>query len=184
MNLSRRVIFLMTRLPTLFLDFAGTLIQSAEELTYRRRSTMSAFFDFDQWLSDELKEQPTFVLGGEKFTCKSPANLSWKKYGGTIMALTSGILPEGKNQMEQTADFFQVVLVKEDRERFQELLDYEGDDGEPVASNSQIGQLLQWFLDVYSGSEAPKEKQSSPKQSASGTRSRANSKTASINPKT
>lgn len=105
--------------------------------------------DFDAFLADKAGVRPTFKVGGQEFTVK--AKLPFKKFASTVTALS-----EEDDEVKQAEDFFSLVLVPGDRDRFFELLDAEGDDdGNGVVTPEQIGALMEWLMEHYTGKHRP-----------------------------
>lgn len=113
-----------------------------------------SFRDFDAAM--QSIGRPTFVLGGQKFTCRAPAKMAWAKWNNIIMDLDGGPAGSVKAEVERTKGLLKKVIIASDRQRFMDLLEYEGDDeGEDeddvVVSNKQVGELLNWVLETYTG---------------------------------
>lgn len=120
--------------------------------------------DFDAALKVSSGDRPEFTIAGQKFTCR--AKVPWKKFGAMIFALQSGQLPEGETEIGQTEKFFQMVLIKADRQRFSDLLNRgleedEDEEDEDIVSAEQMGALTDWLMSHYLGIEK-KEESSSP----------------------
>lgn len=117
------------------------------------------FRDFDAALKEKTGGRPTFKLGGQTFTCR--AKLPWRKFSGMLLALQSGVRPEGKTDLDQTEDFFSMVLIPADRERFLKMLNKEDieedEDEESVIDNADVGQLLDWLMKYYLGTDEEEE---------------------------
>src|SRR5215213_6988412 len=110
---------------------------------------MSNFKDFDAMLAEKVGGRPSFQLCGQKFECRS--KLPWRKWNGMIMSLQL----EDNTAEDVVENFFNLVLVPQDRERFSALIDVDEpeneDDEESYVSDEQIGQLMAWLLDHYTG---------------------------------
>lgn len=131
-----------------------------------------SFKDFDAALKSSGR--PSFVLGGQKFTCRAPAKMAWARWNSIIGDLDSGPAGSVEAETERTKKLFMKVLVSADRDRFKELLEYEGSDDDsededrPVIANSQVAELIPWILEVYTGKAEESESESSPKPSSTG----------------
>lgn len=123
-----------------------------------------AYKDFDAFLSAE--EAPSFSVGEEKFSCKPPSRVPWKKFSHLLAVAFES---SASDNVDRTEEFFDLVLVKEDRERFHKLLNSDGDDDSPVASSDQIAKIVDWLLEIYTGKAEESESPSSEQLSVSGT---------------
>jgi hypothetical protein len=103
--------------------------------------------DFDAALAEAKKEQPTFTLAGQHFTCR--ATLPWKALEHLI---------EGDGLSVQVHQFFANVLVKSDRQRFADLVEQEDPEDDEAVSVEQITDVMNWLTEHYTG----KAEQQSP----------------------
>jgi hypothetical protein len=130
------------------------------------------FKDFDAFLAEKISGRPEFTLAGQKFQCR--VKLPWRKYANTLLALQSGVVPEGKTEVDQTVDLLKMMIVPSDRDRFLSLINYEGDEDEEMddegvyASNDQVNELLTWLLEYYTGKASESENISSTTPSTTG----------------
>jgi hypothetical protein len=126
--------------------------------------------DFDTML-EGLRERPTFRLAGQTFTCRAPAKMSWDRWFQLMLGVTeSGGFTE---ERKRTEDFVRAVLVPKDRQRFTDLLtvaadDEDEDDAVEVVTNEQVGALVSWVLEVYSGKDKKSANGSSPSPDTTG----------------
>lgn len=125
---------------------------------------MSNFKDFDAMLAEKVGGRPSFQLCGEKFECRS--KLPWRKWNAMILSLQL----EDNTAEDTVENFFNLVLVKQDRERFFALIDKEDedDDEETFVSDEQIGKVMSWLLDYYTGKAEQSDESSSDKPPTTG----------------
>lgn len=120
--------------------------------------------DFDAALAETLREKPTFTLAGQRFTCK--ARLSWK-------SLISLYDSDDEGLGTSVAQFFAIVLVKADRERFFSLIDDEDpDDDDYAVSVDQIRDVMGWLTEHYTGKAEGQPADSSDGPPTTGQQSR------------
>jgi hypothetical protein len=119
--------------------------------------------DFDAMFAMRAGQRPTFRVGGQEFTVK--AKLPNRKFKKLLAAFVDDEIDE--TQAEK--DFFNLCLIKSDRERFFALLEYEGDDdeGDDVIDIPQLNELTSWLMEYYTGKAA--ENSSSSSDGSSGT---------------
>lgn len=113
---------------------------------------MTQFRDFDAMLRERSGGRPEFLVGGQKFTCRS--KLTWRKLSALLVALQEMGDPTTEGGMKVAEKFFSIVLLKSDSERFMELLhkdDDEEEDDEAVISFDQVMDLLDWLMEYYTG---------------------------------
>lgn len=105
--------------------------------------------DFDAMLAERAGVRPTFRVGGQEFTIK--AKLPFKKFQKLVASLAGDDVDEDA----KTDEFFAMVLVPQDRERFFLLLNYDGEGDEVdewnVVSPEQVTSLTQWLMELYTG---------------------------------
>lgn len=108
---------------------------------------MGNFRDFDAEV--ELRDRPSFRLGGETFTCK--AKLSFRKIQKLLGAFTGNVAES--ELILKVDEFFAVVLMKDDVDRFFAMLDAadEVDDGDGAVDLGQIRDLMVWLVEHYTG---------------------------------
>lgn len=125
-----------------------------------------SYRDFDAFLREKSGGRPEFIIGGQKFTCR--AKLPWKKFSAMMLSL-SGEDASAKG-LEKTEDFFKLVLIQPDRQRFLDLLNYDGEDDEGdeenVISPSQVGNLLDWLLAYYTDKDGGATEEEKPTSEA------------------
>jgi hypothetical protein len=131
-----------------------------------------SYKDFDAWLNEQRGEV-TFTVGGQTFTGRK--RVGWQKMNRYLLNLGA----EGTDGIEQTRDFFRMVLIPADRERFLAAVDYDGDDDDRILSAEQVGKILDWLLGVYTGKAQSDVEQSSAAQPGTG----AQSNVVSLSPK-
>lgn len=91
-------------------------------------------------------ERPSFEVAGQTFTCR--AKLSYRKF----KALFADFNDSDDAAMVKIEDFFNVVLLPGDRDRFKELLDKDDeDDDENVIELHMVNEIVQWLVGHYSG---------------------------------
>lgn len=105
--------------------------------------------DFDAMLAARAGVRPTFKVGGQEFTVK--AKLPFKKFQKLVASLAGDDIDEEA----KTEEFFRMVLIPQDRERFFLLLNYDGEGDEVdewnVVSPEQINGLTEWLMELYTG---------------------------------
>jgi hypothetical protein len=123
-----------------------------------------SYKDFDNWLREQ-RGDVSFTVGGQTFTGRK--RVPWQKMNKYLMSLGA----EGTDGIEQTKEFFEMVLVKKDRKRFIDAIDYDGDDDDKVIASEQIRVILDWLLGVYTGKAPNEEASSSPEPPTTGVQS-------------
>lgn len=105
--------------------------------------------DFDAMLAERAGIRPTFRVGGQEFTLRK--KLPYAKWNLLLAALRSST--EDADANEATVEFFNAVLVRDDRERFAELAVKEDDedDDDAVIDLSQMNDLMDWVIEVFTG---------------------------------
>lgn len=130
-----------------------------------------SYKDFDAALKEMLGDRPSFTMGGQTFTCRQ--RLPWKKFSNMILSL-SGEEAQAGGGLDKTEEFFRLVLIKGDRDRFIGLLNYDGEDEENggddelAAAPQQVGELLDWLLAYYTGKADTTDESSSDKPLPAG----------------
>lgn len=131
--------------------------------------------DFDAMLSEKAGVRPTFRVGGQEFTAK--AKIPYKRFRAFLESLDG----EDVDEAAKFEDFMQLALVRDDRERFRQLLDADGDDDdEDVVAIGQVGQITEWLIEHYTGKAAPNSDSSSDGSAPTG----APGNVVSLNPRT
>jgi hypothetical protein len=123
--------------------------------------------DFDAMLAQQGRTRQTFRIGGQEFTIR--AKLPWR----TFSALLASMQEENVDEYAKTVEFFNLVLVRADRERFRELLNASGDDEEDedeVIDPEQMNLLSDWLLEYYTGKRQGSSDSSSPGSAETGDR--------------
>lgn len=106
--------------------------------------------DFDAMLAEQAGVRPTFIVGGQEFTLRSKLPYGrWNK-------LLKTMRDEEADAMASTAEFFNTVLIRADRERFLALLakgedDDDEDDDEGVIDLVQMDGLTDWIMEYLTG---------------------------------
>lgn len=139
------------------------------------------YTDYDAYVKEKTGGRPEFVVGGQKFTARG--KIPWKKFSAMMFTLSQGSKSTEENE-KQTEDFFRLVLVSRDRQRFIDLLNYEGtddeDDDDNVISSDQVNKILDDLMDYFSGKVKTNEDDSSNSPPDTG----AQLNVVSLNPKT
>lgn len=140
---------------------------------------MSVTWDFDAMLAEQ--ERPTFIVGGQQFTAR--ARLSYKKFGQVISLGKPS--PTQEEAMKMNRDFFNIVLIPADRERFLELLERDDDeDDDLIITQKQLNDLSERLMAHYTGKGQESEKPSSDGANTTGPSSKSrSSKVVSLDPK-
>jgi hypothetical protein len=121
--------------------------------------------DFDAMLAERAGIRPTFRVGGQEFTLRK--KLAYAKWNKLLAAMRS---PEADTDANQaTIDFFNVVLIPADRERFAALVlkADDDDDDDDVIDLTQMDELTDWILEVFTGK--PQSNSNSSKAGSNGT---------------
>lgn len=127
-----------------------------------------SYKDFDAMLNEKLSGRPDFKVGGHTFTAR--AKLPWKKFSNLILSM-SGDDVSSTNGISKTEDFFKLVLIPTDRQRFIDLLNHDGDeddDDDSVIAPEQVSEILDWLLAYYTGKAGASESASSEQQPGTG----------------
>lgn len=124
------------------------------------------FRDFDAFMAEKSPGRPEFMLAGQKFTARS--RLPWKKFSTFILNMGDDV--SSKDGIDKTEEFFRMVLVAQDRQRFVDLINQDADEEEDenIVSPAQVSELLDWLLEYYTGKAQPPEESSSTEPSSSG----------------
>jgi len=105
--------------------------------------------DFDRMLAENAGVRPTFRIGGQDFTLR--AKLPYTLWNRLLAAMRD----DDVETMESTVAFFNTVLIRDDRQRFRELLDREedddGDEDEDVIDLNQMNALTEWVMEHFTG---------------------------------
>lgn len=123
---------------------------------------MSMHKDFDAMLREKAGDKPTFSIAGQTFTLR--ARLPYKQWDKLIALMQS----EEGNGMDATHKFFNSVLVRADRERFAALLDSEDDDDEQVIGVAEMGDLIDYVMEHFTGKLQSSSNGSSPGSTGTG----------------
>lgn len=107
--------------------------------------------DFDAMLAERAGVRPTFRVGGQTFTAKS--KVPFRKFSRLMASFTDDAMTEE----QATENFFNLVLIREDRERFFALLDADGDedgtDDDGVITSEQMNDITEWLMELYTGKQ-------------------------------
>ena len=119
--------------------------------------------DFDAMLAEKANGRPTFKVGGQEFTLRK--KLPWNKW----VALMAVMRSEDVNEEQSTKEFFNTVLVRDDRPRFFELLEGDDeDDEENVIGMDQLDDLTTWIMEVFTGKHQSSTDGSKPGSNGTG----------------
>lgn len=119
--------------------------------------------DFDAMLAEQAGIRPTFKIGGQEFSLR--AKLPYTRWNKLLTVMRD----DGTNPDTATAEFFNTVLIRADRERFLELLNKEeDDDDDTVIGLSQMDQLTDWCMEHFTGKALNSSDGSSPGVSGTG----------------
>lgn len=124
--------------------------------------------DFDAMLAEKSGGRPEFVIAGQKFTARG--KLPWKKFSTLILSLTAEDTSSADGLIK-TEDFFRLVLVPADRQRFIDLINHDGDEDEDddhIVGAQQVSEILDWLLGHYTGKAVQADNSSTPKSGDSG----------------
>lgn len=106
------------------------------------------FKDFDAMLREKSGGRPEFTVGGQHFTCRS--KLPFKKLQKLMATLDNVSVNSTDDGVMAAEEFFKIVLLPQDRDRFMTLLHDEGEeDDDAVISFTQVFELLNWLSDYY-----------------------------------
>lgn len=123
--------------------------------------------DFDAMLADSAKDRLTFVVGGQEFTLR--ARLPYQKWNELLQTMRS----DETDGNQATAEFFNTVLIKRDRQRFLDLLAHDGEDDEDgededVVDLVQMDQITDWIMEHFTGKLRRSSDSSSPGANGTG----------------
>jgi hypothetical protein len=108
------------------------------------------FKDFDAMLGEG---RPDFTVGGQRFTAR--AKLPWKKFSQLILSMSAGGTDAASSDgIAKTEEFFRLVLIPSDRDRFMNLIANDGEeegDEDNVIASQQVSAILDWLLGIYTG---------------------------------
>lgn len=124
-------------------------------------------WDFDAMLAEKAGKRPTFKIGGQEFTLR--AKLPYATWNKVLAAMRDDDIDE----QESTEQFFNAVLIRNDRARFMELLDREDadeddDDDENVIDLSQMDGLTTKIMEHFTGKQLSNTGGSSPGANETG----------------
>lgn len=117
---------------------------------------MSVTRDFDAMLAEKAGVKPTFKIGGQVFTLRS--KLPYNKWNELVATMRD---PDG-DDTAATVRFFNISLIKADRQRFADLLVSDDDDDDKVIGLSQMGGLTDWVMEHFTGKAPESSSSSSP----------------------
>jgi hypothetical protein len=125
---------------------------------------MSMHKDFDAMLREKAGEKPTFTIAGQRFTLRS--KLAYNKFNELVAMMRD----DGADNMESTRTFFNTVLIRDDRQRFLDLLDADADDTDDdfVIGLTQMTELTDWVMEHFTGKLPSSSSGSTPGSSATG----------------
>lgn len=108
---------------------------------------MSVTRDFDAMVAETAGVKPTFTVAGQIFTLR--AKLPWAKWQQLLAVMRS----EDAENVAATAEFFDTVLIKSDRQRFKDLMTDNGDDtdDELVIGLQQMDAITEWAMEHFTG---------------------------------
>lgn len=103
--------------------------------------------DFDAMLAEKAGIRPTFKVGGQEFTLRS--KLPYSKWNKLLAVMRD----DDTDAEEATEMFFNTVLVKDDRQRFLDLLAKEDDDDDDdnVIGLDQMNKITDWVMEHFTG---------------------------------
>lgn len=125
--------------------------------------------DFDAMIAS--KGRPEFTVAGNKFTCR--AKLPWKKFSNLMLSMMGDDVTS-QDGIDKTEEFFRLVLLPQDRDKFLTILNFDGEGEDDalaealVVSNEQISEILDWLLAYYTGKAQANDESSSPSPPATG----------------
>lgn len=119
--------------------------------------------DFDAMLAEKAAGRPTFKVGGQEFTLRK--KLPWTKW----IQLMAVMRDENVDEKKSTEEFFNSVLVRDDRQRFLDLLESDDDEDEDaVIGMDQLDDLTSWIMEVFTGKHQTSTDGSSPGSNGTG----------------
>lgn len=121
--------------------------------------------DFDAMLAEKAGVRPTFKVAGQEFTLR--AKLPYGRWNKLLAVMRD----DETDAMAATAEFFNTVLIKADRERFLAALEQDPDDDsddEAVVDLSQMDALTEWIMGFYTGKLQSNTNGSSPGANGTG----------------
>ena len=127
---------------------------------------MSRFNDFDAAVNSNVR--PEFTIGGQKFVAR--AKLPWKKFSSLILSMNEADSSSVEG-IAKTENFFRLVLIPKDRQRFIDLINADGEDDdndENYLDSSQVSALIDWLLELYTGKDEKNDNSSSDTPSTTG----------------
>lgn len=120
--------------------------------------------DFDAMLAEKANGRPTFKVGGQEFTLRK--KLPYSKWLKLLAVMRS----DDVDETESNEEFFNTVLVRDDRQRFFDLLANEDDEDEDdnVIGMDQMDELTTWIMEVFTGKHSTSSNGSSPGANGTG----------------
>lgn len=120
--------------------------------------------DFDAMLAEQAGIRPTFKVGGQEFTLRS--KLPYAKWNKLLAVMRADDVEESA----ATAEFFNTVLIRADRQRFLDLLAKEDDDDDDdaVVGLTQMNELTDWVMGHFTGKLLSSSGGSSPGANGTG----------------
>lgn len=119
--------------------------------------------DFDAMLAEKANGRPTFKVGGQEFTLRK------KLPYGKWLKLLAVMRSEDVDENESNTEFFNTVLVRDDRQRFLDLMTKEDDeDDDNVIGMDQMDALTSWIMEVFTGKLSTSSNGSSPGANGTG----------------
>lgn len=115
--------------------------------------------DFDAYLNADGGGRPTFTVGGSTFTCR--AKLPWRKFTSLLAAMTGA--DETGEGAAATERFLTMAIVREQRDRFEALLNLEDNDEDDTVgiSPGEVNELAEWLMEHYTGKRSASDASSS-----------------------
>lgn len=107
--------------------------------------------DFSASIDEARKNRPTFTLQGVDLMCKP--GLHWKALAPVLEQINDADDTDLDALEAAFTAFFDTVLVKSARPKMHELLsepDQDDDDAVPV-SIKQLGDIVRWLIEEYTG---------------------------------
>lgn len=121
--------------------------------------------DFDAMLAEKANGRPTFKVAGQEFTLRK------KLPYGTWLRLLAVMRSDDVEESESNKEFFNTVLVRDDRQRFLDLMvkeeDDDGDDDNLIGIE-QMDALTSWIMELFTGKLSTSSNGSSPGVNGTG----------------
>jgi len=118
--------------------------------------------DFDAMLAEKAAGRPTFKVAGQEFTLRK--KLPWAVW----VKLMAVMRAEDTDEKKSTEEFFNTVLVRDDRQRFLDLLGSDDDDDDAVIGMDQLDALTDWAMEQFTGKLRNSSDGSSPGSNGTG----------------